>query len=54
MAEWWKFTAWPWIRDDGWPALEGCVTSWFDVTMDYPGASAFNVLLGALIAAMLL
>ena len=53
MSEWWKSTGWPWVRDDGWPAIEDGIKAWFDVTMDYPGASAFNVLLGAIVALLL-
>lgn len=52
--DWLKFTAWPWVRDHGIPAIGEGIKSWFDVTMDYPGASVFNVLLGALVAALLL
>ena len=53
MRDWLKFTAWPWIRDHGWPALGSGVTSWFNQTIDHPGVAAFNLLLGALISSLL-
>lgn len=54
MREWWKFTAWPWIRDHAWPFVESGMKAWFDQTLEYPGVAVANIVLGGIVASLVL
>lgn len=55
MREWWKFTAWPWIRDRAWPGFIAACTfgmgAWWDAVEEHPGVAVTNIFLGVILCA---
>jgi hypothetical protein len=49
MGEFWKFTAWPWLRDKALPGIEMALTGWFLSVEEHPFAHAASVILGAIV-----